>query len=212
MIHVVGSHNVHEYEQHMSELWQQRYSVFVEKMGWDLDCPEGLEKDQFDDEGTVYLLNIDEKNRLRGAMRLLPTTRSHLMTEAFPHLCADGVPKGEDIWEVSRIYSLTGRHMMLERDKTTSELICGLYEYALITGIRQISCVASMVLFPTILKAGWNVTPLGLPDVADGEVILAFLIDLTPQHYPVVKYARGVTQSVLHMPSVPSENHLEIAV
>lgn len=210
MIHVVGSHNAKDYKNHLSTLWQQRYSIFVEKMGWNLNCQEGIERDQFDHEETVYLLNIDNQNRLKGAMRLLPTDQKHLMTETFSHLCNDGVPRGEGIWEVSRLYSLTARHMLLERDRTVSELVCGLYEYALISGIKQFTCVASMVLFPTILKAGWNVTPLGLPDVVDGEVVLAFLVDLTEQHYPAVKFARGVTQSVLYMPSVRAEVPLDM--
>ena len=210
MIHVVNSSNADEYQGYLSELWNQRYSVFVEKMGWDLDCAAGEERDQFDAKDTIYLLSINEKGQLKGAMRLLPTTENHLMTETFSHLCAEGVPKGHGVWEVSRIYSLTARHMMLERDNTISELICGLYEYALLSGIKQISCVASMVLFPTILKAGWNVTPLGLPDVVDGEVILAFLIDLTEQHFPAVKYARGIEESVLYVPS--QNNDLRFAM
>lgn len=205
MIHAVSAHNQSEYRPYLRQLWQQRYDVFVEKMGWSLDCAEGTERDQFDRPDTVYLLSIDDDGQLRGAMRLLPTTKPHLMSDLFPHLCAKGVPSGETVWEISRFYSLTGRHMMLERDRTVSELICGLYEYALETGIKQVTCVASMVLFPTILKAGWDVTPLGLPAVTDDEVVLAFLIDLNRRDYPLVARNRNVEGSVLLRRSLREE-------
>ncbi|WP_262691149.1 acyl-homoserine-lactone synthase [Kordiimonas aestuarii] len=211
MIHVVSAHNKAEYKSYLRQLWQQRYDVFVEKMGWSLDCADGIERDQFDRPDTVYLLCIDEKDRLKGGMRLLPTTKPHLMSDLFPHLCAEGVPSGDTTWEISRFYSLTGRHMMLERDKTASELICGLYEYALMNRIEKVSCVASMVLFPTILKAGWDVTPLGLPTVTDDEVILAFLIDLNERDYKTVAQNRKITESVLYAPNL-REEQWEIAV
>ena len=205
MIHVVSAHNQTEYRPYLRQLWQQRYDVFVEKMGWSLDCAEGLERDQFDGDETVYLLSIDDGGTLRGAMRLLPTSKPHLMSEVFPHLCAKGVPQDETTWEISRFYSLTGRHMLLERDRTVSELICGLYEYALEMGIKQVTCVASMVLFPTILKAGWDVTPLGLPAVTDDEVVLAFLIDLNRRDYETVARNRKIEGSVLARNSLREE-------
>lgn len=212
MIHVVTDENRAVYEDYLEELWQQRYQVFVEKMGWDLECPNGHERDQFDTDLTTYLLSIDNYGRLKGAMRLLPTTQDHLLNCGYEHLCADGVPTGPEIWEVSRIYSLTGRHMLLERDKTVSELMCGMYEHALLSGIKKVSCVASMVLFPTILKAGWDVTPLGLPDVANGgEVVLAFLIDLSAESYPKVRAERGIEGSVLSTSTSFKEEQLAIA-
>ena len=211
MIHVVSAHNKAEYKSYLRQLWQQRYNVFVEKMGWSLDCADGIERDQFDRPDTTYLLCIDDQGRLKGGMRLLPTTKPHLMSDLFPHLCAESVPSGEQVWEISRFYSLTGRHMMLERDKTASELICGLYEHAILNDIKKVSCVASMVLFPTILKAGWDVTPLGLPSVTDDEVILAFLIDLNERDYKTVAQNRKVTGSVLYAPGV-REEQWEIAV
>ncbi|WP_417460130.1 acyl-homoserine-lactone synthase [Kordiimonas sp.] len=211
MIHVVGAHNKARYKGYLRELWQQRYDVFVEKMGWTLDCADGIERDQFDRPDTVYLLCIDSKGKLKGAMRLLPTAKPHLMSEVFPGLCAEGVPTGKTTWEISRFYSLTGRHLMLERDRTVSELVCGLYEFALMSEITHVSCVASMVLFPTILKAGWDVTPLGLPSVSDGEVVLAFLIDLNERDYRTVAKNRNIEGSVLQAGSL-QEEQLEIAV
>ncbi len=211
MIHVVSSLNRTEYSGYLRQLWQQRYDVFVEKMGWSLDCARGIERDQFDRPDTVYLLCIDDRGNLKGAMRLLPTVKPHLMSEAFPGLCAEGVPRSDTTWEVSRFYSLTGRHMMLERDRTVSELVCGLFEYGLLAGIDSVTCVASMVLFPTILKAGWNVTPLGLPSVSDGEVILAFRIDLNAADYVTVCKTRHVEGSVLYTEPA-QERELEMAV
>ena len=63
-----------------------RYKVFVEKLGWPLDCPDQLELDEFDRDDTLYLAAKDETGAIVGTARLLPTTRPYLLSEVFPDL------------------------------------------------------------------------------------------------------------------------------
>lgn len=59
-----------------TELWQAlllyRYRVFVEKLGWHLDCAVGEELDQFDRDDTVYVI-ARQGPHIVGVARLLPT-------------------------------------------------------------------------------------------------------------------------------------------
>ena len=50
-----------------------RYKVFVEMLGWQLDTPPGLERDQFDHSGTLYLAARDAQQNVIGTARLMPT-------------------------------------------------------------------------------------------------------------------------------------------
>ncbi|WP_063771728.1 acyl-homoserine-lactone synthase [Cupriavidus necator] len=88
----------------MTRLARYRHEVFVQRLGWTLPCPDGLELDQFDREDTVYLVALNKcTGAIRGSARLMPTTRPYLLREIFPVLLHDApAPTSADIWELSR--------------------------------------------------------------------------------------------------------------
>jgi N-acyl-L-homoserine lactone synthetase len=87
----------------MTKMAAYRHRVFVEKLGWQLDCRDGLELDQFDREDTVYVVAEDTCANIIGTARLLPTHRPYLLGEVFPQLMEGvPVPKSSVIWELSR--------------------------------------------------------------------------------------------------------------
>ncbi|MBL8509853.1 MAG: GNAT family N-acetyltransferase, partial [Chitinimonas sp.] len=84
-------------------LARYRHRVFVEKLGWQLKCQDGLEFDQFDRPDTLYVVAQDQDDQVVGGARLLPTTRPYLLGEIFPQLLnGQPVPNSSDIWELSR--------------------------------------------------------------------------------------------------------------
>src|SRR5206468_8156107 len=87
----------------LMEMHRDRKSVFVDRLGWALPARGSwLEVDQFDDDYAVYLL-AREQERHQGSVRLLPSTRPTMLDTLFSELCPDGVPSGEDVWEISRL-------------------------------------------------------------------------------------------------------------
>jgi N-acyl-L-homoserine lactone synthetase len=56
-------------------LAEYRHRVFVEQLGWQLNCKEGLELDEFDHEGTLYVVARNGGGEVAGTARLLPTTQ-----------------------------------------------------------------------------------------------------------------------------------------
>src|SRR6478609_7239049 len=90
-----------------------RYKVFVEMLGWQLDTPPGLERDQFDHADTLYLAARDAQHNVVGTARLLPTTQSYLLGDVFPQLMGGATPPNDPlVWELSRFaavdFSATG--------------------------------------------------------------------------------------------------------
>lgn len=89
------------------DMARYRYEVFVQRLGWPLATHGRLELDQFDRRDTVYVVGQDEKGRVIGTARLLPTHRPYLLAEVFPQLLGRApVPCSPRTWELSRFACL----------------------------------------------------------------------------------------------------------
>jgi acyl homoserine lactone synthase len=87
----------------MKDIAHYRHKVFIDKLGWELQCENAQEYDQFDRDDTVYVIAQNENKKIIGIARLLPTTRPYLLGEIFPQLLHElPVPASPDIWELSR--------------------------------------------------------------------------------------------------------------
>jgi acyl-homoserine lactone synthase len=169
MIQIVTGENRTGFHWELLEMHRHRKTVFIDQMGWEIDCSEGLEIDEFDGPGAIYLLDLDAKGGLQSSVRLLPTDCPHLMSEVFPHLCRDGVPRGPLIWEASRYCPSPGIADAAERRTRLAAMIAGVIETGLLFGIEQVTLVTSLALKRTAAVSGWRLKPLGEPVTACGE-------------------------------------------
>ena len=165
----------------LMEMHHDRKQVFVDRFGWRLPAKGSwLEVDQFDDDYAIYLLARSSEGRHRGSVRLLPSSRPHMLNTLFSHLCPAGVPSGDDCWEISRLVTnpadATGTTVL----KVHRLLALALVEFALDNGISRYTLVAESHRVPALLSVGWQVTPLGLPTMVEGEQLQALQIDLEP--------------------------------
>lgn len=197
MIDLVTSENRHLFEPQLVEMWRQRHKTFVEGLGWDLPAKNGLEIDQFDTDQTVYLIATDDGENVTGSMRLLPTTGPHLMSDLFPELCDRGVTRDEAIWESSRTNIRSDGRGTSTPTRAMGEIMCGMMEFALLYGISQVIFTANMAILASVLKAGWNVEPLGLPRDLDGDLTVACAINVTAAGLHNVRQARSIQGFVL---------------
>ncbi|WP_045024804.1 acyl-homoserine-lactone synthase [Rhizobium nepotum] len=98
----------HEYHKHIDLLDQSfrlRKKVFADRLGWDVSVAGPHERDRFDDLHPAYLIWCDDdRSKLYGSVRLMPTTGPTLLydvfRETFPNAC-DLVAPG--IWEGTRM-------------------------------------------------------------------------------------------------------------
>ncbi len=197
MIYLVNQENRHLFESQLRQMWRQRYKAFVEDLGWKLATRNGLEIDQFDTDNTVYLIASDNGDAVTGSMRLIPTTEPHLMSDLFSELCDMGVPRGADIWESSRTNIRPDEPESRDMTQTMGEIMCGMMEFGLLYGARQITFTANMAILPSVLKAGWDVEPLGLPRDLDGDLTVACAINVTAAGLRNVQRSRSVQGFVM---------------
>jgi acyl-homoserine lactone synthase len=163
----------------LMEMHHDRKQVFVDRLGWRLPAKGSwLEVDQFDDDYAIYLLARSPEGRHRGSVRLLPSSRPHMLNTLFSQLCPAGVPSGDDCWEISRLVTnpadASGNTVL----KVHRLLALALVEFALDNGIARYTLVAEAHRVPALLSVGWRVTPLGLPTMVEGELLQALQIDL----------------------------------
>lgn len=179
MIEIVTAANRGEYASQLDEMHRHRKQVFVDRLKWDVPVVDGvLEIDQFDNDDAVYLLALDDQRHHLGSTRLLPSLRPHLMTDVFPHLCEEGVPVGEDIWEVSRFF--TSPEVAKEHaNPVRRRVMIGMVEFAVHHRINRYTLVTHMGFVSTLLAIGWECAPLGLPQATGSGTVAAMTINMT---------------------------------
>ncbi|MFQ5348113.1 MAG: acyl-homoserine-lactone synthase [Rhodothalassiaceae bacterium] len=178
MIRIVTTRNRRAHAGALIEMHRQRKAVFVDRLGWDLAVTGGLEFDAYDGRHALYLLSI-EKGRLMSSARLLPTTRPHLMSNRFAHLCSDGVPRGCGVWEASRFCVNPAITETANRHAQLGLIIAGILEAGLARSIDQVTFVAGSALLPLALDAGWDARPLGPPCHDGRDTITAVAAEIT---------------------------------
>jgi N-acyl-L-homoserine lactone synthetase len=104
MIIIVEGHNTEKYAHLLEQMFRMRARVFHDRLGWDVTVEEGQERDKYDDQNPVYILYTDDRGqKLKGSLRLLPTTGPTLMADFFSDTVPDAVHlAAPTIWECTR--------------------------------------------------------------------------------------------------------------
>lgn len=202
MVHFVTHENRYQFADLIRQMHEQRRQIFVDELGWDVEVRNGLEIDEFDTSDAVYLLDEYEENgTLRGSARLISSTKPHLMSDVFSHLCDDGVPRDDETWEISRVCPDPNLSGGRERRPVIRKSVCAAMEAGLTFGWGRLTLQVGLDSLPFCLRCGWDVTPLGLPRYNEkNEIIAAFAAKITPTGLQAVRRSAGVTSSVLEIP------------
>lgn len=168
----------------ISGMARYRHEVFVKKLGWQLQCENGLEYDQFDRDDTVYVVARNDAQEIIGTARLLPTTQPYLLGEVFPQLLNGlAVPASADIWELSRFAAVDFNALAPSAmghfssphavDLLHESLLC-----ASAHGAKRVITVSPLGVERLLRKAGFQAHRAGPPAVVDEHPIFACWIDL----------------------------------
>ena len=181
-IHLITAENQNLYADLMTEHFRVRHDIYVRERGWKaLARSDGLERDQFDDADTVYVL-AEDQGRIVGGSRLRPSLKPHLLGEVFPHLAEGlGVPRGPDIYEWTRLFILKDRREGWKHGALPGQIVCGGLEYLLDEGVTAFSLILEMWWIPRFHEMGWKITPLGIPDLIENEWWVAAKVAVNAQ-------------------------------
>jgi acyl homoserine lactone synthase len=165
MIVVIEPHNADRHRTLLEEMFRLRARVFRDKKNWDVNVVDGMERDEYDAEGPVYIiLTDDEQRQVHGSLRLLPTTGPTLLADTFSDTLPDGVHlSAPTIWECTRLCvddRLIGNrpeNLML----ASALLIEGLGEVALKAGIETVLGVFEPMMLRVYRRIGCTLEILG---------------------------------------------------
>jgi N-acyl-L-homoserine lactone synthetase len=104
MIVVIEPYNAHEFPELLDEMFRLRARVFHGRLRWDVQVADGKERDKYDDQGPVYLIYVDDNSlKVKGSLRLLPTTGPTVLADVFSDTLPDAVHlSAPTIWECTR--------------------------------------------------------------------------------------------------------------
>ena len=127
------------------EMFRLRHRVFKERLGWDVQSRNGMERDEFDDMNPAYLLAFDREERLVGTWRMLPTTGPYMLRDVFPVLLGGmKAPRHPNICEGSRFAvdcDYLGKSSLAALSQVTAEIFCAVVEYCIANGYSEIVTV-----------------------------------------------------------------------
>lgn len=194
MIVVVNAENRRLFEADLIQMYRQRKATFVDRAGWKIPAIADQELDCYDREDTIYLLAKEElEGPLLASVRLLPTTRPHLMGDLFPTACREAPPHGPTVWEVSRFCTTPDLPNRGIRLGLLWEIICGVMETALLYGIERVIFVANRALLPLALTCGWEVHKLGDTIRDEDDEVTAASAVISAAGLRRVRYYHGVS-------------------
>lgn len=131
------------------QFYGMRYKVFHERLGWDVQCSEGKERDQYDDSRSTYVIAHDEQDRILGTWRLRSTSVAYMLKDLFPQLLGnEPAPNCDTIWEITRfaIDSQSDRRANFGLNQIARELLTETVLFALRRGIHQYVMVVSVAV------------------------------------------------------------------
>jgi N-acyl-L-homoserine lactone synthetase len=172
-----------------------RKEVFIDLLRWDLPALDGqFEVDAFDNERAHYIILVDADGAHLGSARLLPTVCPHILGDLFPELCAEAVPTGANVLEITR-FCLDRRLRAADRRVVRNQLITGIVDYALTENVERYTGVAEIGWLQQILSFGWDCRPLGVLTTDDSRTIGAIEIRIAPDT-PAKLQATGIWSPV----------------
>lgn len=197
-VHIINWENRKRYRRHLERYFRVRHQIYVQQRGWrEVARPINIEIDAFDNEDAIYLLAIDDLERIVGGSRLVPTLRPHLLSEVFPVLAPGGPPRGAAIFEWTRFFIVKKVRTRGRSSHYAGIMLAGLQEACIHLGIEQISVVCES-FWPARLRAlDWDVRQLGdvLPH-RDGDIV-ALLINVSQHSLDATRQAYKIETPLL---------------
>jgi acyl homoserine lactone synthase len=159
MIKLIYGHERHNYTEYMDAMHKLRKQVFHDRLKWEVCVKGDWEIDKFDDEDPLYVLSLDNKGKLQGSLRLLPTTGPNMLRDVFSRITENfGTVSNPLVWESSRFcIRMPGGSDQRESQnisKATVELIAGMGEVGLLAGLDHIVTVYDAFLRRIIRQTG----------------------------------------------------------
>ena len=155
----------------LDRMHQLRARVFHDRLNWDVKVRDGRERDEFDLCQPTYILVVDARETVVGAVRLLPATGPTLLSVLFPELGGQGLfqPHAAMIessrfcvdTSVTAAYEPSGQGQALH--SATWTLFAAIIEWSMANGYGELITATDLRIERILRRAGWPMERIGEP-------------------------------------------------
>lgn len=193
-----------EFADELNEMHALRYRVFKERLDWDVHAEGEMEADAFDALKPTYLLLKGADCRVRGCVRLLPTTGPTMLRDTFAMLLGQrAAPSSADIWESSR-FALdlfpSGPKAAGGLAQATYELFAGMIEFGLANHLSRIATVTDIRMERILRRASWPLSRIGEPKRVGNTHAVAGYLDVSHSNLMCIRWRGRLKGPVLWKP------------
>lgn len=202
MIRIFNGLERSRYPYESAEIFRLRKRVFHDSLKWDVKITGDQEQDEYDEANPLYVASISpQSGKIRGALRLLPTVGPNMLADTFPQLL-DGAPPiaCPSVWESSRFCI----DPVLAQDRSSNqvtvaaaELMCGVGELGLESGIERIITVTDVFLERMFRRMGCPGERIGKPKRIGSVIAVAVGWDVSQELLDYMKTVASITGPVL---------------
>lgn len=103
MLHFLTGNQLNTLPRLQHSMFRDRAEQFSIRHGWNVEIDsEGLERDEYDNHDTVYIIEEDKDGTHLGSLRFLPTTGRTMLKDYFENHFPDAALSRTDVWECTR--------------------------------------------------------------------------------------------------------------
>jgi len=181
MIKIIPGEWRDRYPRLIDEMHKLRRNVFHDRLRWQVTVINRWEIDGYDALNPLYVVALDEDERVIGGLRLLPTTGYNMLNDTFPELLPDGERFGSPlIWEASRFtVRITGdaRTDAKVVSRTTAELLMSLNEIGRAAALSHLVVVCDQAMYRLLSRCDLAGDQLGESKMIGGVMSHALIYE-----------------------------------
>ncbi|ASN87657.1 MULTISPECIES: acyl-homoserine-lactone synthase CarI [Pectobacterium] len=159
------------------ELFTLRKETFKDRLNWAVQCTDGMEFDQYDNNNTTYLFGIKD-NTVICSLRFIETKYPNMITGTFfPYFKEINIPEGNYL-ESSRFFvdKSRAKDILGNEYPISSMLFLSMINYSRDKGYDGIYTIVSHPMLTILKRSGWGIRVVeqGLSEKEE-RVYLVFL-------------------------------------
>lgn len=193
MLYLIEPHNYDAYREDLDNMYRFRHRIFFDKLNWDVNSQDDMEKDEYDEKETYYLIYKDEYGIIRGCVRFIEMTNNCMFDGPF----RDALPnvkefKRQGYWEATRLAIDTNTGDFYSRavqQKVVNSLLGGLMEFGLKS--KKVECYV-VFTYPSVQKLakkyGLLNYDINVISADEGEVAVWAYVPLTYSYNKLIRF------------------------
>lgn len=181
----------------LDRMHQLRARVFHDRLNWDVKVHDGRERDEFDLCQPTYILVIDPRETVVGAVRLLPAMGPTLLSVLFPEFEGQGLLRPHaTMIESSRfcvdtsiagVSETSGQGHALH--SATWTLFAAIIEWSMANGYDELITATDLRIERILRRAGWPMTRVGDPKPIGNTKAVVGLLPIDRASFETVRPA-----------------------